>query len=273
MKGFLLAAGLGTRLLPMTRHVPKALVPLMDRVLADYGLGLLYGAGATEIGINAHHLTSQIRTFGKSKSLVVFEEPEILGTGGYLLGLGAFFDEEMLVVNGDALFFDDGEFAGRLVHRHRNSHNLITLVLMRRPDSLDATGIDAENGQVIGLGSGDFFFTGCQIVSPEIVSMVKGPSIVPVYRELIKAGKLGAEMFHGNWFDCGTRSGLLAVHRYVAGQDGFIYPGARVEPGAIIQNSVVYGEGIVWAGAILNDSILFRGEIEPGVTVEGEILA
>ncbi len=273
MKGFILAAGLGTRLLPITRYVPKALVPFFDGLLADYGLMLLRQAGAVEVGINAHHLSEQICDYGKSRGLAFFEEPEILGTGGYLLNLGDFLSEEMLVVNSDALFFDDGEFTGRLVHRQQNGHNLITLVLMRRPDSFEATGIDVENGQVIGLGSGDFFFTGCQIVSPEIVSMVKDPSIVPLYRELIKAGKLGAEIFHGNWFDCGTRSGLLAAHRHVTGQESYIYPGARVEPGAIIQNSVVFNGGVVGENAVLADSILFKGKVAALSRVEGEILA
>lgn len=273
MKGFLLAAGLGTRLLPITRHVPKALIPLVDRTLADYGLTFLRQAGAGEIGINAHHLASQIRDYGNSKHLTVFEEPEILGTGGYLQALGTFFDRDLLVMNGDALFFDDEEFAGRLVHRHRDGCNPITLLVMRRPDYLEATGIDAEHGQVTGLGSGEFFFTGCQMVSPKILPMVQGPSIVPVYRELIEAGKLGAEIFQGTWFDCGTRAGLLATHRYVTGQESFIYPGAMIEHGAVIQNSVIYGDGIVRTGAVLKDSILFRGEIESGLRVEGGILA
>ena len=273
MKGFILAAGLGTRLLPITRYVPKALVPLIDRPLADYGLEILKQAGSGDIGVNAHHLASQIRAYGKSKQLTVFEEPEILGTGGYLRALGAFFNQDMLVVNGDVLLLGDEEFASRLIHRHLTGHNLVTLLVMRRPDFLEATGIDAEHGHVTGFGSGEFFFTGCQMVSPEILPMVKDLSIVPVYRKLIEAGKLGAEIFRGTWFDCGSRAGLLAAHRHVTGQESFIYPGAMVESGAVIQNSVVYGEGIVRTGGVLTNSILFRGEIESGLSAEGGILA
>ena len=273
MKGFILAAGLGTRLLPITSHIPKALIPLVDRPLSDYGLGILKQAGAREIGINAHHLSAQIISYGEARNLFVFEEPEILGTGGYLRALGAFFNENMLVVNGDAVFFGDEGFTSRLVERHKNSANLITLVVMRRPDSSNVTGIELERGQVTALGSGKFFFTGCQILSPEILSMVKTPSIVPLYRELISAGKLGAEIFSGDWFDCGTRAGLLAAHRFVSGKERFIYPGARVEPGAWIHNSVVYSGGIVGAEADLVDSVLFKGVVGSGKRVEGEILA
>jgi len=273
MKGFVLAAGLGTRLLPITRHIPKALVPILDRVLADYGLSYLQRTGAREIGINAHHFTQQIRDYGNSRNLTVFEEPEILGTGGYLRALGTFLDEDMLVMNGDALFFGDEGFVSRIIDRHRNGHNLITLLVMRRPDFLDATGLDVENGQITGLGSGGFFFTGCQMVSPEIVSLIKEASIVPVYRELIAAGRLGAEIFNGTWFDCETRSGLLATHRQVSGLDSYVYPGAKIEAGAVVKNSVVYPDGIVRAGAMLESSILFQGEITGGSRLEREIVA
>ncbi len=273
MKGFVLAAGLGTRLLPITRHIPKALVPIMDRVLADYALSVLKQAGVKKIGINAHHFAQQIRDYGNSRSLTVFEEPEILGTGGYLRALGTFLDEDMLVMNGDTLFFDDEGFVGRIIDRHRNGHNLITLLVMRRSDFLDATGLDVENGQITGLGSGGFFFTGCQMVSPEIVSLVNNPSIVPVYRELIAAGRLGAEVFNGTWFDCGTRSGLLAAHCQMSKLESYIYPGARIETGATVKNSVVYPNGIVRAGAMLESSILFQGEITGGSRLEQEIVA
>jgi len=273
MRGFVLAAGLGTRLLPITRHIPKVLVPIMDRVLADYGLSHLQRAGASKIGINVHHFAQQIRDYGNSRNLTVFEEPEILGTGGYLRALGTFLDEDMLVMNGDALFFGDEGFVSRIIDRHSNGHNLITLLVMHRPDFLDATGLDVENSQITGLGSGGFFFTGCQMVSPEIVSLVNDPSIVPVYRELIAAGRLGAEVFHGSWFDCGTRSGLLAAHRQVSGLDSYIYPGAKIEAGAVVKNSVVYPDGIVRAGAILEDCVLFKGEVAGGKRLKGEILA
>ncbi|NOZ13875.1 MAG: NTP transferase domain-containing protein [Acidobacteria bacterium] len=273
MKGFILAAGFGTRLLPITHHVPKVLVELAGQPLADYSLRMLREAGIGEIGINAHHLAEQIVSYGKSRNLSVFRETEILGTGGYLSALGSFFNEDMLTVNGDALFFGDGAFTRRLRERHKAGSNLITLLLMPRLDKSDATGLDFSRGRVTGLGSGNFFFTGCQILSPEILPMVKHSSIVPLYRELIAAGKLGGEVFQGDWFDCGTRKGLLAAHRFVTGKDTFIYPGATVEPGAEIDRSVVYGGGIVRSGAELIDSILMKGEVASGTRIEGEILA
>ncbi len=259
--------------MPITRYVPKVLVELLGQPLADYSLQMVRRAGIEEIGINAHHLAKQIVSYGKARNLSVFIETEILGTGGYLTALSTFFNEDMVTVNGDTLFFGDSGFLERLWERHKADGNLITLLLMPRPYKSDATGLDLNKGRVTALGSGEFFFTGCQILSPEILPMVKHSSIVPLYRELILAGKLGGEIFNGNWFDCGTRKGLLGAHRFVSGRESYIYPGATVESGAEIYKSVVYGGGIVRAGALLSDSILMKGEVISGTRVEGEILA
>ena len=88
MKAFLLAAGLGTRLRPITDSVPKCLVPIAGRPLLAYWMDLLAQHGVTDVLINLHHLPDPVRSFASSylgpvKMELVYE-PELLGSAGTL---------------------------------------------------------------------------------------------------------------------------------------------------------------------------------------------
>ena len=86
MKAMVLAAGLGTRLRPMTEKVPKCLMPLAGRPLLEWTLDWLNGCGIDECVINLHYLPEQVRTFAGDGSRFGLRihysyEPELLGTG------------------------------------------------------------------------------------------------------------------------------------------------------------------------------------------------
>jgi dTDP-glucose pyrophosphorylase len=85
VKAFLLAAGLGTRLRPLTDTVPKCLVPIAGRPLLSYWMTLLARHGFDEVRINVHHLPGPVRAFARECThprLTVFEEPVLLGSAG-----------------------------------------------------------------------------------------------------------------------------------------------------------------------------------------------
>jgi mannose-1-phosphate guanylyltransferase len=107
MKAMILAAGKGTRLLPLTKNLPKCLMPLAGRPLIDWQLSWLKKHGVTECIINLHHLPEQVRTHcgdGATFGLHVEYsfEPELLGTAGAVKKVSNFFvDEPFLVIYGD----------------------------------------------------------------------------------------------------------------------------------------------------------------------------
>ena len=109
MKAMILAAGLGTRLRPLTDARPKALVTVADRPMLYWVIAHLARHGFTDIIINAHHFAEQIEAFsaaydGPDVSLTVSVEEEILGTGGGVRKAARFFDDEpFLVHNVDVL--------------------------------------------------------------------------------------------------------------------------------------------------------------------------
>jgi len=107
LKAMILAAGKGKRLLPLTKNLPKCLMPLAGRPLIDWQLSWLKKHGVTECVINLHYLPEQVRTHcgdGATHGLHVkyFLEPELLGTAGAVKKVSEFFvDAPFLVIYGD----------------------------------------------------------------------------------------------------------------------------------------------------------------------------
>ena len=101
-----LAAGLGTRLRPLTENTPKCLIPLAGKPLIDWTLHWLNRHAVTECVINLHHLAEKVRAFvgnGECYGLRVHYsyEPELLGTAGAVKKVASFFNEPFLVVYSD----------------------------------------------------------------------------------------------------------------------------------------------------------------------------
>lgn len=108
MKALLLAAGLGSRLRPLTQNVPKCLVPINGKPLLQYWLELLVSGGIREILVNTHYLSDKVVDFiekGEFKQYVkIAYEKELLGTGGTLLANLSFFDKDpIMLIHADNL--------------------------------------------------------------------------------------------------------------------------------------------------------------------------
>ena len=97
MQAFILSAGKGTRLLPYTKILPKPLFPILGKPIIEIILDQLKKLGITSIGINAFHLKEKLLNFLKSYQnrnpqleIQIFEEQELLGTGGAILNAKIF---------------------------------------------------------------------------------------------------------------------------------------------------------------------------------------
>ena len=134
MKAAVLAAGLGTRLKPLTDICPKPLLPVLNRPLLGVALAQLEAAGCFQVAVNTHHLADQVHDFLRSLpwsfQLSVSHEPEILGTGGGLRQLGEVLREgPFLALNADIL--TDLDLAG--VYEAHHPGAVSTLVLHDSP--------------------------------------------------------------------------------------------------------------------------------------------
>lgn len=295
-KAFVLGAGLGTRLRPLTARVPKPLIPVFHRPLITYAFDHLLAAGVREFIVNTHHLPEKFaEAFPGSRHgqapITFRHEPVLLETAGGIANITDLLrDEPFIVYNGDIL--TDLPLAP-LLERHAATGNLITLVLRSRGPGLHVA-LDAPGGWVTDirnrLGTGKpcaFQFTGIYAVSPAFLRHLtpgKIESVVPVFLRLIAAGRRigGVVVDEGHWWDLGSRQSYLDAHRDLDRLRGrFAAPaagggaarhfgppienGARIDPTAILR-----GLNVISAGAVVEE----RSEIEdcilwPGARVAG----
>lgn len=129
------AAGLGTRLKPLTDHMPKALVPVAGKPMLEHVIEKLKASGFDEIVINVHHFANQIIDFLKAKDnfgikiWISDETDELLDTGGGIKKASAYFDEPFLVHNADILSNVDLK---AMYEYHLKSDNDATLLVSPR---------------------------------------------------------------------------------------------------------------------------------------------
>lgn len=152
MRALLLAAGMGTRLRPLTDSLPKCLVPIHGKPLLGYWFDLLFRGGIERALVNTHYLPDQVRNYvGASPwrdKIELAHEYELLGTGGTILANKGFFQNQpFLLAHADNLArFDMGAFLTR--HRQRPSGALITMMTFDT-DTPQSCGIVEEDAQGI----------------------------------------------------------------------------------------------------------------------------
>lgn len=219
MRALLLAAGFGTRLGDLTRQTPKPLLPVGEHRLIDWPLACLRQAGISEIVVNLHHHTEQVRTYLESLREFHFhysvEEPDILGTGGGIAKAREFLGEEPFVVyNGDVVCDIDLQ---DVIHRHQATEAVATLVTVSRPGlsnngeiEIDPSGrVTRILGQPAAAPAGQArVFTGIHILNPAVFDYLQ-PVFSSVIREFyqpaLRQGRMIAAHDHiGFWEDAGS---------------------------------------------------------------------
>ncbi|HTL61407.1 MAG TPA: NDP-sugar synthase [Nitrospira sp.] len=221
MKAMILAAGLGTRLRPLTNTIPKPLLPIAGTPLIVWNLLLLKRHGFQDVVINLHHLGPMIEQAlgnGSKYGMRIYysHEPVILGTGGGIKQAEPNFSgEPVLVLNGDTLFEIDLD---ALCAFHQRRQAAATLVLRSDHDAArwGLVEIDADDrivritgrGKTDGSGTHPRMFAGVHILHPRLLrDLPKGKpsSIIDAYVAAIQRGDLvaGYELT-GYWSDVGT---------------------------------------------------------------------
>ncbi|HLM85095.1 MAG TPA: NDP-sugar synthase [Solirubrobacteraceae bacterium] len=149
MKAMVLAAGLGTRLRPLTYEITKPMVPVLDRPVMAHIVDLLDKHGFEQVIANLHYFPDSIREYFGARLSYRFEQ-ELLGTAGGVRGCAEFFgDEPFLVISGDALTdIDLRAFA----QRHRQSGGIATLAVKQVPDTREyGVVLHDRQGRITGF--------------------------------------------------------------------------------------------------------------------------
>lgn len=285
MKGMILAAGFGTRLVPLTLKRPKVLVPVANVPVIDRVVDYLKTQGISEIVVNAHHLARQVVGYlnegrGFGVKLQVRVEKEILGTGGGIRNTADFWAQEpFVVVNGDIL--TDIPLA-RVYEEHCRNGALATLVLHDCPPYRQLR-VDSAL-RVVEIGNEDcegrLAFTGIHIIDPGLLkSIPEGVflDIIDCYREMIRQGKgIRAYMAKAHaWQDIGTIESYFKANRDALRESPLVMgKGCKVHPSAGIKEWAVIGENTrIEEGAEVESSILWENvTVQKGVNVKDSIV-
>lgn len=231
--GFILSAGLGTRMGPLSRVLPKPSWTLRGKPLLRWGAQGMREAGMQRIACNAHHLAEKLRE-AAGDELEVCPEPLLLGSAGGLrhaLGRAA---DPLAVWNGDALA--DVPWAAFRAEHARRQAELSWLLVPHAGGPWNPVWLDRE-GQVLPAGEtgeGPYHFTGAALWSASALALLpEGPSdtkrdILPRLRH-----HAGIVMEPFPWMDIGSPDHLIAAAGSIApGEEGRL-PGCYVHPEAV----------------------------------------
>lgn len=306
-KAFVLGAGLGTRLRPLTDHLPKPLVPVWNRPLIAFAFDhLIADLGIAEFAVNTHHCPER---YGDSfpdgqyrgRPLHFRHEPTLLDTAGGIDNLRDWLpaDEPFLVYNGDIL--TDLSLLPAW-EQHLRSGDLVTLLLRSKGDEL-RVGFDPETSKIVdmrGVLAPDwplrFQFTGIYLVSPAFLSYLTPGKIESVVFPLLKAIQDGRKVGgivvdEGAWSDLGERDAYLdalqmdpSFPRYGSGSsdrissEAIIAASATIDAVSSIGAGAAIGEGsvleksVIWSGAVVAPGAhLCRVVVRSGQTARGDL--
>ena len=190
MKAFLLAAGVGSRLRPLTDHLPKCLVPIAGRPLLAWWLDLLRQHGVDEVLINTHHLPEQVQGFVRQSPLVprvrLAHEPVLLGSAGTLRANAGFVrgERDFFVLYADNLTdYNLTDFA--TFHRQRGGSLSMALFRTNHPQQCGIAELDAGDRIVAftekpALPRSNLANAGLYVFSPEVLPLIPNLPVVDI---------------------------------------------------------------------------------------------
>ena len=296
MKGFILAAGFGTRLWPLTEDRTKAAIPFLNRPLINYSVEYLASHGISDIIVNLHHQPESIRVaLGDGSKLgVKIEyslEDEILGTSGALDRVReSLLDDDFVVINGKIVTNID---LGEVIAEHRKRNAIATLVLKRNtalehfsiveiddrdwitrfagfphaalPQAAVAETTVYPGGVIARTDSAPLMFTGIQVLSPRIFEYIPrggfSHSTIHVYPQAIAIGEaVFGHVSAADWYEMSTVSRYLEAHlRLMEGGSVITGQDCVIQRGASVEQAVLWDRVTVESGASVRQCVLADG--------------
>jgi mannose-1-phosphate guanylyltransferase len=265
MRAMVLAAGLGTRLRPLTYEINKPMVPVLDRPVMAHIVDLLDRHGFDETIANLHYFPRSIRDYFGER-LTYRDEEELLGTAGGVRGCAEFFgDEAFLVISGDALTdIDLRAFAAR----HREAGGVATLAVKRVADTREyGVVLHDRAGRITGFQEkpepeealSDLGNCGIYIFEPRIFDYFPDRPFVDWAQDVFPALLANDVPFHIHevgdyWNDVGSLAELRqGTFDALRGELRLQVEGEEVRPGVIVAAGTSLPtdaevEGPVWIG-------------------------
>ena len=191
MNALILAAGLGERMLPITDHIPKPLLPIVDRRLIDVSIQHLSGAGIHRIGVNLYHKHEAIQEYLKKYDDIVHVqvEEELLGTGGALSGFRNLLKGDFILYSGDVI--SDVRLK-EVVDFHREHKPFATLVLVKNKGIQFEVGKDNRIEKMLWAEEIGQTYAGIGVFSDRVFSLLPEKqvfSVVDLFKNILDSGE------------------------------------------------------------------------------------
>ena len=232
MNVFILAAGLGTRLRPLTLKYPKPCVPFLNVPLGLYPFRFLNSLNVTQLTVNTHYLPEQVQNLYTTQPYYTgpvkfsHEEGIILGSAGGLKKASQYFDysddENILMLNSDEIFFDvESDFLAKAYNQHVSAKSLATLVVMKHPEAGKKFGaIWCEGNTVKNIGktaSGSklqpYHYIGLIFLNKRVLSLIPDDKETNIFYDVLNfhlaTGAVCTYEINCNWFETGNPADYL----------------------------------------------------------------
>ena len=289
IRAFILAAGLGERLRPITNHLPKPLLPVLGRPAIEVVMEKISALAPMQIGVNIHHKPEMLKEWAQktdfSKSLTLFCEEKILGTGGALKNAGAFLRGGHFIVHNSDILSDIS--LRTLVDKHLMEGNIATLAV-HNYHQFNNVWLD-DHGRFRAVGEGgparrkgfrQVAFTGIAVYSPEFLELLPegNSSVTKTWLKAVSSGKkVGTVDFTGcRWSDIGTPEAFSsyvfsalaekgeAIHidpsidcsEIDLGANTVIEKGCLIEKGASLRNCILLPGATARAGSLTKNAVV-----------------
>lgn len=223
----ILAAGLGTRMRPLTNKIPKPMVKILDKPLIGYVVDMCLDAGINEIIMNFHYkpqpLVNYIDTHYKNKVILSDEQDLLLDSGGGILkALNHTQSSEFFVINADCIWYNPYNNALKQIYSLYESQKFDICKLLVRPEhaiGFDGSPIYALDDQFRIHKNGELFyeFTGIQILKRELFSdySIEPFSIRNIWNKQLEKNLIGGLEFSGTWLHIGTPQAVLEAEDFL----------------------------------------------------------
>ena len=233
--GMILAAGLGTRMRPLTETLPKPLIPVGGKPLIDWCLDLVVEAGLTEIVVNTSYRAAQLETYLAARTTpritISREEPVPLETGGGIVKALPFLGEEpFFTMNSDAVFPATEQYGSPVAqlasHWSDEIDFLMLLIPKRHAIGWEGKGdfVMNDEGEIRRPQEGEeapYIFSGLEFMHPRVFEGApQGAfSLSTLWRKHQRTdgyyGRIRAVVYEGPWLNVGDLVGLAAAERYL----------------------------------------------------------
>jgi mannose-1-phosphate guanylyltransferase len=306
--GILLVGGFGTRLMPLTRHTPKPMLPVAGLPVTQHQLAMARNAGITTVVLATSYLSEVfIPYFGDGSKfgmkLLYAVEKEPLGTGGAIRNAADLLgrDESIVIFNGDVL--SSHNLRGQIDFHDKNNAD-VTLHLTQVDDARAYGCVPMDsNGRVTAFlekmenPPTNTINAGCYVFSPSVIDEIEPNTVVSIEREtfphLVSSGKkVFGYLDQSYWLDIGTPKALMQGSRdLVSGvadalalrdakvlshsPQSVVMDGAKIDSSATISGASAIGPGsIIGAGVHIDGSIIGSDVvIGEGATITDSFIA